>query len=186
MRKPRLPAERVAALLAYDPITGVLTWRYREDVAKQINTRFAGRTAGTRKRGEIQVCIQHNGKQRLYRGHHLAWAIMTGSWPAQDVDHRDANPWNNAWSNLRLASPSDNRCNIPRVRGASGLRGVFFVKGCVRPYLAKIARHGKQIVIGRFSNPQDAARAYDRAALKHHGEFAVTNEQLGLLEAVDA
>lgn len=35
---------------------------------------------------------------------------------------------------------------------------------------------------GIFENPLDAAKAYDDAAMKYHGEFAKTNKMLGLLD----
>jgi hypothetical protein len=40
---------------------------------------------------------------------------------------------------------------------------------------------GKHISLGCYTDPVVAARAYDAAALKYFGEFAMTNVMLGLL-----
>ena len=45
---------------------------------------------------------------------------------------------------------------------------------------------GKRIYLGVFSTPEEAAAAYDKAARLHYGEFASTNEMLGLLPARDS
>lgn len=50
---------------------------------------------------------------------HIIWKIMTGSFPPKGmyIDHIDGDVCNNEWSNLRLATPSQNQYNrakLPR------------------------------------------------------------------------
>ena len=45
-------------------------------------------------------------------------------------------------------------------------------------YVAMIHPDRKGIFLGYFADPKDAAQAYDEAAIKYYGEFAVTNAEL--------
>lgn len=179
----RMPAKAVKELLSYNPETGELRWCYRESARASWNTRYAGKVAGTKKPGEIQVSVSWEGRKRLYRAHHLAWAIQTGEWPPGEVDHRDGDPHNNAWTNLRRATRAQNCANRRVVTGELALLGVYFVRNKGR-FGAQIKKDGEHTWLGLFENPESAARAYDAAAKKLHGEFAVTNTSLGLLPEV--
>lgn len=117
-----------------------------------------------------------NGKRTHTQMHRL----ITGAKDGEMIDHVNGNGLDNRRCNLRLASPTQNRANLNRPYSASGFKGVTLNKAC-RKWQAQIGCEGKQHYLGLFIDPKDAARAYDTAALSLFGEFAKTNEMLGLL-----
>lgn len=58
----------------------------------------------------------------------------------------------------------------------TGYKGVIAQDG---RYRAQIAHHGRKIALGMFDTPEDAARAYDVAALQLYGPDAWTDEAKG-------
>lgn len=91
------------------------------------------------------------------------------------VDHRDHDGLHNWRENLRPATPSQNQANrrvLPN--NTSGYKGVRLRPGYTR-YLAYIRANGRQIQLGGFYDPVEAARAYDTAARELFGEFASLN-----------
>lgn len=153
-----------SAAWSYSPDSGEIRWKVR----------VRGR-GGFKSPGDIAGALSgrywslYLNAQRAY-GHRVAWLLMTGHWPAQQVDHANGNNLDNRWCNLRLCTVSQNNTNrhVP-VRSASGLVGA--VKNGNR-WTAKIRNDGPQKVIGHFDIPQDAHAAYMEAALKTHGPFA--------------
>jgi hypothetical protein len=95
--------------------------------------------------------------------------------PGRDVDHKDRNVLNNQFENLRPATRSQNNANKPaNSNSSSGYKGVYYDKGRLK-YLAAIQVKGERIRLGAFTDPLEAARAYDVAAKRYFREFAYLN-----------
>jgi hypothetical protein len=91
------------------------------------------------------------------------------------VDHKNRDGLDNRRANLRLATYSQNNCNkLKRENTSSQFAGVCFNKRGKR-WGASIGNKGERIFLGYFDSEIDAAKAYDIAAKKYHGEFARLN-----------
>lgn len=159
--------ERVKELLDYDPETGVFRWKkitsHRVKVGDVVGYRI--------KSGHILVGIDG----RRYCVHQIAWFVTYGEWPAHEVDHKDGDPGNNRITNLRAATHAQNLKNQRKPKNnTSGYKGVRRSTNGKR-WWARLKVDYKEIYIGAYDTAEEAARAYDEAAVKHYGEFARTN-----------
>jgi hypothetical protein len=92
------------------------------------------------------------------------------------VDHVNGDGLDNQRSNLRPATHAQNSANARlQARSTSGFKGVH--RGPIRgkAWRAQIHAAGKKHHLGTFDDPEEAARAYDAAAVELFGEFARTN-----------
>lgn len=151
--------EELRRLVSYDPDTGAL---HRTEDGSPITT--------TDEFGYIRFRV---GGVRM-RGHRAAWVIHYGSWPEGTVDHINSDRADNRLSNLRLASIAENVRN-GRARRA-GLKGATKLKN--GKWRAQIMVNRRNIYLGDHATEEAAAAAYDRAARRHHGEFARTNGEV--------
>lgn len=91
--------------------------------------------------------------------------------PKLDGDHRDRNTLNNQDNNLRIATRSENQKN--RIgRGKSKYLGVH---AHYKRWRGRIKVDGIYIDLKVHDTQEQAARAYDEAAKKYHGEYANLN-----------
>ncbi|MCA6124565.1 HNH endonuclease [Bradyrhizobium sp. WSM 1704] len=147
-----LTAERLRAVLDYDPISGIFTGADGK-VAGHIDPQ------GYR---QIMIDGQH------YLAHRLAWLFMEGEWPPRGVSFWNGDRADVSWQNLRLASQSQTAMGR-KARSKLGIKGVSRTKHGFR---ARIFAKNRAIHLGTFPTEELAADAYAKAAREHFGEFA--------------
>ena len=93
-----------------------------------------------------------------------------------EVNHRSGNGIDNQRGNLQVCFHSSNLSNRgPQKNNTSGYKGVTWHKQTGK-WLAQIVAKGRMYYLGLFVDIEDAARAYNEAALLYHGDFAYLNE----------
>lgn len=146
--------------LTYDPETGEFFWKLRP----KNQTRLGARAGRLDNQGYIRIGF----KNSYYLAHRVAWLIMTGSWPTGGLDHANCIKSDNKWSNIRLATPSENNANWRSNRHLP--KGVTKLRS--GRYQAQIKKNGKGYYLGVFRTPEEAGSAYISAAKKLYGKFA--------------
>ena len=63
----------------------------------------------------------------------------------------------------------------------SGYKGVSYSTRRGK-YIASVCFNYRSVYVGQYDCPKEAAAAYDKKALELFGEFAKTNQSMGLLE----
>jgi hypothetical protein len=106
----------------------------------------------------------------------LMHRVIMGAPENMAVDHINGDPLDNRKSNLRVCTAYENSLNRRvGVNNTSGYKGVHLHTKLKR-WTARIGANGKRLHLGLFDTPEEAAKAYNLAAVQHHGKFAKLND----------
>lgn len=153
MYEPEATAAYILAKWKYDPETGIV-----------LTTR--GKATGVVVRGYVRLSARVKGKAVTVGAHCVAWLLMTGKWPTKHIDHRDLNPTNNRWTNLREATPAQNTQNRGQRKRKSTLpTGVY--ASCKKFEVIRTV-DGVKYRAGRFDTVEEAEAASDALKAKLH------------------
>jgi len=169
--------EDVDKLLNYNPKTGNLTWKVKR--GRGVKPGDEAGHISERPGGLKYRIVAISG--RKYRAHRMAFLIMKGFWPKNEIDHINGDGLDNRWVNLREASHQDNGKNCPLgMNNKSGHMGVHFYKQINR-WVAYIKVDYKRIHIGSFEDYESAVEARKQAEVQYgfhsnHGRKREVNE----------
>ncbi len=166
MRKPlvkRTPSQaELKELFHYDPETGVFT---------HLQSRGKGKKGQSVGKVNCHGYVEMRVLNKLFGAHRLAYLYMTGEIPVLPlmVDHINGIRSDNSWRNLRLADYRQQCWNTPvHHHNQSGLKGSWPCKTTGR-WQSMIQDGDRRIWLGRFDTPEDAHKAWIRAATELRG-----------------
>lgn len=112
------------------------------------------------------------GKKKMIKMHRF----IVDAPPEMEVDHINGDKLDNRRENLRVCRHDQNLKNMKMHKdNSTGFKGVRIYKPNGK-FQARIRTpEGKSRSLGYFYTPEEAARAYDKAARELHGEFALLN-----------
>ena len=116
--------------------------------------------------GDGYIAIRVCGKK--YKAHRLAWLLVNGKWPEEEIDHINGVKTDNRYVNLRDVSKSENMRNqyVAHKGSESGLIGAYKDGGMWR---AQIKKDGVSHSVGWFKSKEEAHQAYLKAKADMHG-----------------
>lgn len=126
--------------------------------------------------GYARRTIYARGQGRIRKGaSEIMHRVIMNAPRGMEVDHINRNRLDNRRCNLRLVTHTQNAWN----RGGLGRNQSSQYAGVQKTtngrWLARIMVNGTHIGLGTFGSEIEAARAYDNAARKYRGEYALLN-----------
>lgn len=105
----------------------------------------------------------------------LMHRVIMNAIDTEEIDHEDLDKKNNQKYNLRRCTKSQNKANTDKpTNNTSGYKGVCWHRR-MKKWQAGIKFNQKNIHLGYFDDPRDAALAYNDAAISLFGKFARPN-----------
>ena len=160
-------ADYINEAIAYEPEGGIFLWRpdrpahhfdSEHDYDDYLDN-YAGEPVRMMKSGLGYKSIYL--MRGRYYAHVVTYVCMSGNYPPKGthMDHKDRNPKNNRWSNLRPVSSSTN-CRNRGVRkdNTTGYTGVSYAKNFDK-YRAQVFADGKNQSLGYHDTIEEASAA---------------------------
>lgn len=120
--------------------------------------------------GKREYAVRNTGKTKM-----LMHVELLGKKASLVIDHINGNGLDNQRCNLRHVSQSINVINSRKRPGISKYRGVRYDPRHPKAWRAALWLGDRWLSLKYHNTEEEAARAVDRAALEHRGEFAVLN-----------
>ena len=119
-----------------------------------------------------------NGKLVILKMHHAVFGKPPAGYV---VDHINGNRLDNRKCNLRFVTVQQNCFNSKKKKSPASAANPSPYKGVTwrndrSKWRSCITVGGQRLYLGLFETAQEAALAYNVAALKYHGEYAKLNE----------
>jgi hypothetical protein len=102
--------------------------------------------------------------------HRIVWALTTGKFPDEVIDHKNGIRDDNVLSNLRACSQSINNQNVLKLRKDSKY-SYPGIRSTGRRFEARIRVRGILVVLGTFDTELEAYQCYLRGKAQLHVHF---------------
>ena len=157
--------ESLRTLLAYDPETGIFTWKIANSRCVKV-----GQIAGARSTVGYWEVRWNGGRSQ--KAHRVAWLYVHGRWPNGYIDHINGDRGDNRIANLREATNAENVANAPpRSDNTSGIKGVYWDRRRSR-WAVRVRRRGYPDYHVSFGTLEEARLARLAKAQEIFGDFA--------------
>ena len=143
--------EQLERFIKYDPETGIFTRvAFKQNRMKNLINKPTGSKSSN---GYINIVVNNV----RYSAHKLAWYMYYGHYPNFYLDHCDGDKSNNAISNIRPSTPSENQKNRGKNRNnSSGSNGVS--RQPSGRWRVRVRVNGKLLSLGTYNTYSEACK----------------------------